>query len=175
MSDARIPATRASDSDDVMFALETARARLERGAADDAARWLRKAAVAAEAKGEAARSAELRDAANTLEGKFESLPDEEQVLSDIDDEDFTDETIVDDAPQLSAREPSVRTIATPPTPVARPPRPSKSIPIHGAIRVSVRRALGGRLEARPLGEDEAPGEGEEAALLVPMRAGAKLV
>jgi hypothetical protein len=43
------------------------------------------------------------------------------------------------------------------------------------VRVSVRRALGGKLEARPLADNESAPAGEEEALLVPLKPGVKLV
>lgn len=95
---------------------------------------------------------------------------EGEILAEIDD--FTDETIVDQIPELVGA-PSVKKIATPPTPVAQPPRPSKKPSIYGAVRVSVRRGLGGTWEVRPLGERESPPAGDEEALLVPLRPGTK--
>jgi hypothetical protein len=181
MNDLEIPAPDATDDDDVVVALETARTELERGSREDAAKWLHRAVAAASHQGRAERTAILRAALATFgEGQFAPRGDEEVALSDVDD--FSDETIVDDAPQLPpqvaarpAAAPAVTKIATSPTPVAQPPRPSKGPPTYGAVRVSVRRALGGKWEVRPLGERESAPAGEEEALLVPLRPGAKFV
>lgn len=184
MSDVTLPVPEASDSDDVAVALETARAELERGARAGCQDWLRKAAHAAERQGHRSRAQIIAQAAAAVGGPasapFEPLPGQEQVLSDIDD-DFSDETIVDKAPKLpeslsvSKATSTLTTTAMPPTPVAKPPRPAKGPSVHGALRVSVRRALGGKLEARPLADNEAAPAGEEEALLVPLKPGVKLV
>lgn len=181
MSELAIPAPDAGDDDDVVVALETARTEFERGARSEAARWLRRAIDAAASQGREDRAATLRAALAPLgEGQFSVKTEEEVVLSDVDD--FSDETIVDQAPQLppqpasSPAQPApaaVTKIATAPTPVAQPPRPSKGPPTYGAVRVAVRRALGGKWEVRPLGERESAPPGEEEALLVPLRPGAK--
>jgi hypothetical protein len=192
MSDVTLPVPEASDSDDVAVALETARAELERGARAGCQDWLRKAAHAAERQGNRNRAQVISRAAAALAGPtgvFQPLPDQEQVLSDIDD-DFSDETIVDKAPKLpdslstpkptgtatTPKPPSAATatISTAPTPLARPPRPAKGPSMHNALRVSVRRALGGKLEARPLADNEVAPAGEEEALLVPLKPGVKL-
>jgi hypothetical protein len=184
MSDLNLPTPEDSDSDEVAVALETARVELKRGDHTSCEQWLRKAAHAAERQGNRGRAQRIAQAAVAVGGPdsapFEPLPGQEQVLSDI-DEDFSDETIVDKAPKLPEAvtlpkpAPATTTIATAPTPIARPPRPSKGPSVHGAIRVSVRRALGGKLEARPLAENEAAPAGEEEALLVPLKPGVKLV
>jgi hypothetical protein len=184
MSDLHLPAPEEADSDEVAVALETARVELKRGDHASCEQWLRKASHAAERQGNRSRAQRIAQAAVEVGGPdsapFEPLPGQEQVLTDIDD-DFSDETIVDKAPKLPEAvnlpkpAPATTTIATPPTPIARPPRPSKGPSVHGAIRVSVRRALGGKLEARPLAENEAAPAGEEEALLVPLKPGVKLV
>lgn len=179
MNDLEIPAPDATDDDDVVVALETARTELERGSREDAAKWLRRAVAAATGQGRTARAEELRAVLAAFgEGQFTPRGDDEVVLSDVDD--FSDETIVDEAPrlppQVAARPgaaPAVTKIATSPTPVAQPPRPSKGPPTYGAVRVAVRRALGGKWEVRPLAERETAPAGEEEALLVPLRPGAK--
>ncbi len=182
MRDFDLPAPENTDSDDLAVALQTARAELKRGDSSSAEEWLRKAAHAAERQGNRQRAELIARAAADLGGpdsvRFEALPGQEQVLSDIDD-DFSDETIVDKAPKLPEpltlpKPVATTTIATPPTPIARPPRPSKGPSVHGAIRVSVRRALGGKLEARPLADNENAPAGEEEALLVPLKPGVKL-
>lgn len=60
-----------------------------------------------------------------------------------------------------------------PTPIAPLSAQPKAAP-HHAIRVGVKRTLGGKFEARPLGEGEGPAAGEQEALLVPTQTGAKL-
>lgn len=179
MPDPKIPAADASDDDEVVVALETARTELERGSQDKAAHWLRRAAQAAAKQGRAERAAVLEAGLADLgEGTFSALEEGDAVLSDVDD--FSDETIVDEAPKLplpmgtrARAEAPVTKIATAPTPVARPPRPSKGPPTYGAVRVSVKRALGGKWEVRVLGERESAPAGEEEALLVPLKPGVK--
>lgn len=174
-----IPAADSKDSEQVVTALETARAELERGARTEAVAWLRRAVDAAEQQGRKERAEALQSLAAELAAEAPSEPDTEVLLSDIDD--FSDETIVDQAPRIPSQpprptagaKPPITKIATAPTPVARPPRPSKGPPTYGAVRVSVRRALGGKWEVRPLGERESAPAGEEEALLVPLRPGTK--
>ncbi len=179
MRDSKIPVADADDDDEVVVALETARTELERGSRESALRWLRRAVRAASEQGRVGRAATLQGALAELGGgTFSALEEGDAVLSDVDD--FTDETIVDEAPKLSlpgSTKPRsgapVTKIATAPTPVARPPRPSKGPPTYGAVRVAVKRALGGKWEVRPLGERESAPAGEEEALLVPLKPGAR--
>jgi len=178
MRDPKIPVADADDDDEVVVALETARTELERGSRDSAIRWLRRAVRAAQEQGRAGRAAAFEAVLVELGGgTFSALEEGDAVLSDVDD--FTDETIVDEAPKLPLpgssrpRGAPVTKIATAPTPVARPPRPSKGPPTYGAVRVSVKRALGGKWEVRALGERESAPAGEEEALLVPLKPGVK--
>lgn len=177
-----IPAADSHDSEQVVTALETARAELERGSRTEAVEWLRRAVDAAEQQGRKERAKALQNLVAELAAETPTDPDTEVLLSDIDD--FSDETIVDQAPRIPSQpprptagtarsKPPITKIATAPTPVARPPRPSKGPPVYGAVRVSVRRALGGKWEVRPLGERESAPAGEEEALLVPLRPGTK--
>lgn len=181
MNESTIPSADSKDSEQVVVALDAARAELQRGSRDEAVQWLRRAVAAAADQGRADRAAALQSLVLEL-GAETTASDGDVVLSDIDD--FSDETIVDQAPRLPSQPPRpsaspvqaaapVTKIATAPTPVARPPRPSKGPPTYGAVRVSVRRALGGKWEVRPLGERESAPAGEEEALLVPLRPGAK--
>lgn len=181
-SESTIPAADPNDSEQVVAALEAARAELERGFRAGAVEWLRRAVDAAEQQGRNERAAALQRLVAEFAADTLTESETEVALSDIDD--FSDETIVDQAPRLPSQpprpttekaeaKPPITKIATAPTPVARPPRPSKGPPIYGAVRVSVRRALGGKWEVRPLGERESAPAGEEEALLVPLRPGTK--
>ncbi len=72
--------------------------------------------------------------------------------------------------QVSPSSPSIQ--IGKPTPLA--PLGPRAGATHPAVRVAVRKILGGKLEARPLEAEEAPLLGEEEALLVAVRPGAKL-
>ena len=175
------------DSDDVVVALETARVQEERSDHAEAARWLQRAAVAARKQGRPERAGQLSRAAASLSrptdeasAKFEKHPDEEQVLGDADD--FQDETIVESAAKLrEADKPAdpdqllKKTVLGSSTPIAPLLEARTALPTHASVRVAVRRTLGGRIEARPLGEGERPISGEEEAILVPLHPQTKLV
>jgi hypothetical protein len=186
MSKHVVPQSAAGDSDDVVVALETARVLEEAGDHAEAARWLQKAAGFARKSGRPERAGELSRAAARISSdddnaaSFEPRTEEPRVLGDAEDEDFSDQTIVDSAAKLRAAEPlpGPDTLPAPRpdatvdkqlvlggTPVAPGSTPAK-LPMHQALRVAVRRSLGGRLEARPLSTGEAAGSGEEEALLV---------
>jgi len=183
MNEVLVPRSVAEDDDDVVIALETARVEEERGDRSEAARWLQRAASAARKQGRPERAGEVSRLAARLTGSpgasstppppdvFEPLPGEAQVLLDA-DEDFSDKTIVDALPraQPSTSGPSIQ--ISKPTPVA--PLGPRAGATHPAVRVAVRKILGGKLEARPLEAEEAPLLGEEEALLVAVRPGAKL-
>ncbi len=102
----QIPQPEKNDSDEVVLALETARAHAEREDAKQAIHWIRRAAEAAGAAGRDARAVALARAAADLAGKAEAQPatlaphpgDAPDVF-DIDNE-FADTTIVDRAPSL---------------------------------------------------------------------------
>lgn len=171
----------ADDSDDIVVALETARVHEERGDEASARDWLRKAASHARKQGRPERAGELARAAarwesrpqerSTASGRFERKPDTEHVLGEGDD--FSEDTIVDSVASLQkADQSSSKHVLPAGTPVIRDAVKGE-LPVHAAIRVAVKRSLGGGFEARPLGAQEAVGAGEEEALLVPLRAGAK--
>lgn len=166
------------DSDDVVVALETARVQEERSEYAEAARWLQRAAVAARKQGRPERAGQLSRAAVSLnrdvpesDAKFERRPDEQQVLSEADE--FQDETIVDLASKIrDTEEKTQKTVLAHGTPVA-PLLETRSAPTYTAVRVAVRRALGGRFETRLLGEKDKLQFGEEEALLVPLAPSSK--
>lgn len=179
-----VPQSTSDDSDDVAVALETARVEEERGDSSEAARWLQRAAAAARTQGRPNRAGELSRAAAQLarhgkgeagqtEDKFEKRPDQEQVFADIEEDDFSDETIVDEPPQPKRQDAETDRIVSEATPIAPGAQP-EDLPIHRTVRVAVRRSLGGKLEARPLDSGESASEGEEEAFLVPSRAGVKI-
>ena len=197
MKDGLVPKIVPEDDDDVVVALETARVEEERGDPGEAARWLQRAASAARKQGRPERAGEVSRAAARLSGApasspapaqtFEPLAGEPLVLIEGGD-DFSDETIVDQVPRPSktaapqragARSELAvveldlqRTTLEKPTPVAPLGRRNSS-PLP-AVRVAVNKLLGGKLEARPLEADEVAGGGEEEALLIAVRPGAKL-
>ncbi len=168
------------DSDDVVIALETARVQEERADLAEAARWMQKAAVAARKQGRPERAGELSRAAARIvrapdrppSGKFERREEVQHVLPDSDD--FSEETIVDSVDKLREEDRSAsRHVLPKGTPVA-PGIAKTDAPVHQTFRVAVRKSLGGKLEVRALSLDEAPGTGEEEALLVPLRSETKL-
>lgn len=197
MKEGLVPKIVPEDDDDVVVALETARVEEERGDPSEAARWLQRAASAARKQGRPDRAGEVSRAAARLSGappsspapaqKFEPLPGESLVLIDVGD-DFADETIVDQVPRPAKNETSQarrippdgtqilsepqRTTLEKPTPLAPLGRKNSS-PLP-AVRVAVKKILGGKLEARPLETEESAQPGEEEALLVAVRPGAKL-
>lgn len=63
-------------------------------------------------------------------------------------------------------------LLTQPTPIA-PLLDQPKAAAHQALRVAVRKVLGGKFEARPLGALEVPRRGEQEALLVPVQGGTK--
>lgn len=109
MSDRLVPSGVADDDDDVIVALETARALEDRAENAEAARWLQRAAGAARKQGRPERAGELSRLAARLNGtplavtpddKFEPLEERQHVLGD--DDEFADKTIVDELPRPSA-------------------------------------------------------------------------
>jgi hypothetical protein len=196
MGELVVPATIAEDSDDVVVALETARASEESGDLESASKWLHRAAAAARHQGRPDRAGALSRAAARLaraSANFEKKPDEQQVLSDFEEDEFSEKTIVETTAQIVDKEKdeqkSVDPVETkhrpkPPTQGGLAPLVDKPTPVapltqpraaaHHAIRVGVKRRLGGNYEARPLSEGEAPAAGEQEALLVPTQTGSKL-
>jgi hypothetical protein len=197
MGELVVPATIAEDSDDVVVALETARASEEVGDLESASKWLHRAAAAARHQGRPERAGALSRAAARLARasvSFEKKPDEQQVLSDFEEDEFSEKTIVETAAQIAEKgsdkrkepvEPievkhrskppaqgGLAPLVDKPTPVA--PLTQSRPAVRHAIRVGVRRTLGGNYEARPLGEGESPTAGEQEALLVPTPTGSKL-
>ncbi len=170
------------DSDDVVVALETARVQEERSELEEAARWLQKAAVAARKQGRPDRAGQLSRAAARLVGapgssqpprKFEKSSRSEQTLEEV--EESSEKTVIDTvARSREEARPASKHILPSGTPVA-PGTDKPPAPLHHAVRVAVRKSLGGRLEARPLGAQEQPDKGEMEALLVPTHAGIKII
>lgn len=184
MGERIVPATVPEDDDDVVVSLETARVSEEREDLEAASKWLHRAAAAARRQGRPERAGTLsRFAAQVLgEQRFERKPDEEKILGEFED-DFTDSTIVETAAEIAkkaesdslseAQEPSESApLLTQPTPVA-PLLDQPKAAAHQALRVAVRKVLGGTFEARPLGALEVPRRGEQEALLVPVQGGTK--
>jgi len=176
MADRTVPPTVPDDDDDVVVALETARVSEERDDLEAASKWLHRAAAAARRQGRPERAGTLsRCAAQVLGvGKFEKKPDEEQIFREIEEDDFAESTIVETAEQIAKKEsvvtppsPGAPLIVEKPTPIA-PLTETRSTGALQSIRVGVKRALAGRLEARPLAEGESVGVGEYEALLVPV-------
>lgn len=186
MSEPVVPTANAEDDDDVVVALETARVSVERSDIPAAVKWLHRAASAARRQGRPHRAGILSRSAAKLGSaeKFERKEDEAQVLNEITEDDFAENTIVDSAAEIAATgeeqqpqetpEDTVEVAAleqpTPVAPLSNRPRAAS----HEAIRVAVKKLLGGRFEARPLTNNESPAEGESEALLVPIEGGRKL-
>ena len=141
MSDRLVPSGVADDDDDVVVALETARALEDRSENGEAARWLQRAAGAARKQGRPDRAGELSRIAARLSGtllgvapgdKFEPLEEPQHVLGDEDE--FADKTIVDELPRpaveasapASTTGPATERNAGPPSEAASagPPRPA---------------------------------------------------
>ena len=184
MGERIVPATVPEDDDDVVVSLETARVSEEREDLEAASKWLHRAAAAARRQGRPERAGNLsRLAAQVLgEQRFERKPDEEHILGELED-DFADSTIVETAAEIAKKAESDVTPETAglaasapllrePTPVA-PLLNQPKAAVHQALRVAVRKVLGGKFEARPLGALEVPRRGEQEALLVPVQGGTK--
>lgn len=185
MGESVVPAASAEDDDDVVVALETARVSEERGDIEAAIKWLHRAASAARRQGRPNRAGILsRSAAKVGAGtKFAPKEDKSQVLADIADiaeDDFAEQTIVETAEKIAqtgdgGEGAKSRGVAfDKPTPVAPLAAQPKATP-HQAVRVAVKKILGGRFEARPLGPSESAGPGESEALLVPIEGGKNLL
>lgn len=184
MSESVVPVANAEDDDDVVVALETARVSVERKDIEAAVKWLHRAASAARRQGRPHRAGILSRSAAKLGSteKFERKEEQAYVLAELTEDDFAENTIVDTAAEIAAQgdEPtkaknSERIPLTPvqPTPVAPLAARPKAAP-HQAIRVAVKKVLGGTFEARPLGPNESPASGESEALLVPFESGKNL-
>lgn len=184
MGERTVPATVPDDDDDVVVSLETARVSEERDDLEAASRWLHRAAAAARRQGRPERAGALsRSATQVLgEGRFERKEPEEQVLSEVEEDDFSDTTIVETAAEIAKKVEPARVMNSPleetpfvmePTPVAPLSGQPKAV-VHQALRVAVRKALGGKFEARPLAAGESPLKGEQEALLVPVQGDTKL-
>lgn len=177
MGERIVPATVPEDDDDVVVSLETARVSEEREDIEAASKWLHRAAAAARRQGRPERAGALsRLAAQVFgDGRFERKPVVEQVLGEFED-DFADSTIVETAAEIAQKADSAQGSKGPvlrePTPVA-PLLNQPKAAAHQALRVAVRKVLGGKYEARPLGALETPRKGEQEALLVPVQGGTK--
>jgi hypothetical protein len=149
-----VPASLASDPNDVSEALEIARSLWERGERRDAVRWVRRAVEAADEAGQTARVATLAHAAADLENArpVQARPTKPP-------------------PPLPAR-----ARKAPITPVP-PPAPTSSVQLathapvaagQTRVRVSVRRSVRdeGLLVVRLLATGEAPPVGTREAVLV---------
>jgi len=191
MSESVVPEANAEDDDDVVVALETARVSAERKDIEAAVKWLHRAASAARRQGRPHRAGILsRSAAKLGSGEnFEPKEHEAQLLSDLVEDDFAEQTIVETASSIAAQgDPSESQKGTQraavgsagrespaldkPTPVA-PLAAQPKAATHEAIRVGVKKVLGGTYEARPLAPHEPPAHGESEALLVPVEVGKK--
>lgn len=184
MGERTVPATVPDDDDDVVVSLETARVSEERADLEAASRWLHRAAAAARRQGRPERAGALSRCATQVlgEGRFERKEPEEQVLGGAEADDFSDTTIVETAaeiarkvepvagPDVASDNPPLVVDPTPLAPLTGQPKPA----VHQAIRVAVRKALGGKFEARPLAAGESPFKGEQEALLVPVQGDTKL-
>lgn len=183
MGESVVPTASAEDDDDVVVALETARVSEERGDIEAAVKWLHRAASAARRQGRPNRAGVLSRSAAKVGAtqKFERKEAEEKVLSDITEDDFAEQTIVDSADHIAKsgdsravvdlaatqKSPPADPALEKPTPIAPLTAQPKAAP-HQAVRVGVRKQLGGSFEARPLGPNEPAAPGEAEAFLVPV-------
>lgn len=188
MSESVVPAANAEDDDDVVVALETARVSAERKDIEAAVKWLHRAASAARRQGRPHRAGILSRSAAKLGAaeKFERKEEGEKLFAEISEDDFAENTIVESAAEIAAKgeaeKSSKKAVMGPnripimpdqPTPVAPLTAQSRAV-THQAVRVAVKRVLGGNFEARPLGPNESAAPGESEALLVPVEGGKKL-
>lgn len=188
MTETVVPVANAEDDDDVVVALETARVSAERKDIEAAVKWLHRAASAARRQGRPHRAGILSRSAAKLGAteKFERKAEGEKVFAELTEDDFAENTIVETADEIAAKGEAekssrkssrhpVKVPLTPdqPTPVAPLTAQPKAV-AHQAVRVAVKRVLGGNFEARPLGPNEPAGPGESEALLVPVESGKTL-
>jgi hypothetical protein len=179
------------DPKTVVMALETGHSEWGRGDLNEAVRWIRRAADAAEAAGNDLRALSLArmaaDLKSTLELPATIVPprDEAAALAPFDD--FNDKTIVDSPVALLAQKPfSVTIEADGPVEAERPAAPARRrngvsersrVRARKALRVAVSRTNGsdGSLRVRVLDEtSDVPG-GEAEALLVVLDPDAELL
>ncbi len=164
-----VPEPVAQDDDDIVVALETARVSEERRDIESAVRWLHRAVSAARRQGRPERAGTITRCILKLGGSeddFEKSTSEPHVLSEIADDDFTEETIVESSFDLAAQEVASPGAFSPPSQREVAPSPPE-LPIYSSIRVAVRKLLGGQLKVRPLGQSDKLQSGESEAFLVP--------
>ncbi len=164
-----IPEPVADDDDDIVVALETARVSEERRDVESALRWLERAVHAARRQGRTERAGALTKSILRLGGtepSFETSKAVTGVLSEISDEDFSEQTIVESSFDIDNKQAAEVLVpnSTPAAPLSVPDR----VPYHLTTRVAVRKVLGGRFEVRALSEGERLQSGEQEALLVPL-------
>jgi hypothetical protein len=169
------------DPKTVVMALETGQSEWGRGDLNEAVRWIRRAADAAEAAGNDLRALSLArmaaDLKSTLELPTTIVPprDEAAALAPFDD--LNDKTIVDSPVALLAQRFSIASEAEGPVETERLRAPAKlwnapsersRVRARTALRVAVSSANGpdGTLRVRVLDETSAVPGGEAEALLV---------
>lgn len=181
-----VPEVQSADDDEVVVALETARASEEGRDIEAAVQWVQRAASAARKQGRPDRAGVLSRAAAELAGsaeRFERTPDETQTLGEMAEDDFSDSTIVDSAANIAAMtdsrpqpSPDTKAVLAPsveqfplsgPTPIA-PRLQAKKAAASREIRVAVKRGPEGIFEARPIERGDELAEDEQEALLVPI-------
>jgi hypothetical protein len=175
------------DPKTVVMALETGSAEWDRGELNEAVRWIRRAADAAEASGDDMRALSLARMAADLKSTLElpaTIPPRDAPASF---DDFADKTIVDSAVALFAQKPAVAAVADGDEDEAaeRPTSPSKPgnardqrsrVRPRTALRVAISSATAsdGTLRVRVLDESSAVPGGEAEALLVVLDPDAQL-
>jgi hypothetical protein len=183
------------DPKTVVMALETGGAEWARGELNEAVRWIRRGADAAEASGDDLRALSLArmaaDLKSTLELPATIMPprDEAAALAPFDD--FNDKTIVDSPVSLLAQKPAVVTVTREQEDeeeaedAKRPTSPSKAgngraQPARVRARTALRVAISstgdrdGTLRVRLLDDSSAVPGGEAEALLVVLDPDAQL-
>jgi hypothetical protein len=183
------PSPLPDDPKTVIMALETGMAEWGRGDLNEAVRWIRRAADAAEAAGNDMRALSLArmaaDLKSTLELPATIVPprDEGAALAPFDD--FNDKTIVDSPIALIAQKPFSAASEVEDTVDVRPTAPPKSsngrpersrVRPRRALRVAVssENAADGTLRVRVLDETSVVPGGEAEALLIVLDPDAEL-
>jgi hypothetical protein len=177
------------DPKTVVMALETGSAEWDRGELNEAVRWIRRAADAAEASGDDMRALSLARMAADLKSTLElpaTIPPREPLAAF---DDYNDKTIVDSPVALFAQKPAMAAVADraedDDEAAERPTSPSKSgnardqrsrVRPRAALRVAISSAIAsdGTLRVRVLDDSSAVPGGEAEALLVVLDPDAQL-
>ncbi len=148
MAEIILPAADRDDDDDIVLALETARISIERHDLEAAIKWLGRAASQARAQGRPERAGVFSRNSAKISGALSAAQALKSSLQDIEEDDYSELTIVETAEQIAAKSKPVLT-------------PLFSMP----VRVAVVKKENGSYEARPLLQGELPRDDEQEAFL----------